>query len=87
MVTFAITCTMKLSVKPPKSPSPDQSIVGMSTSTFGVWPSLIGQISLSARGSWNTRCVTPGSCGGVWAWARGAATLSSTTSASKPTDA
>ena len=47
-VRFAITWTMKLSVRPPKSPSPDQSIVGLRTSMFGVWPSLIVQISLGA---------------------------------------
>ena len=41
-----IAWTMKLFVGPPKTSSPSQSIVGLSTSTFGVWPSLIVQISL-----------------------------------------
>ena len=69
-VRFAIACTMKLSVRPSKAASPDQSIDGLSTSTFGVWPALIGQISLSGAGSWNARWVTPGSCGGGFcAWA------------------
>ena len=47
-VRFAIACTMKFCVRPPNAASPDQSIVGLSTSTFGVWPALIGQISLGA---------------------------------------
>jgi hypothetical protein len=64
-------------------------MVGRSTSMFGVWPSLIGQISLGELGSWKMRCVTPGSCGGgFWAWARGAAAASSAiSSASRPMDA
>ena len=39
---------MKFCVRPPNAASPAQSIVGLSTSTFGVWPALIGQISLGA---------------------------------------
>ena len=79
-VRFAIACTTKFCVRPPNAASPDQSIVGLSTSMFGVCPVLIGQISLGARPSWNTRCVTPGSCGGGFcAPAIGAAAPSSAT--------
>ena len=47
-VRFAIACTTKFCVRPPNAASPAQSIVGMSLSTFGVWPGLSVQISLSA---------------------------------------
>ena len=63
-VRVAIACTTKFCVRPPNAASPSQSIVGLSSSTFGVWPALIVQISLGAPPSWNTRWVTPGSCGG-----------------------
>ena len=75
---------MKFCVRPPKASSPAQSIVGRSTSTFGVCPALSVQISSGAPPSWKTRNVTPGSCGGGFcAWALCAA-ISANSVASRP---
>ena len=63
-VRVAIACTTKFCVKPPNAASPSQSIVGLSSSTFGVWPVLIVADLARCAPRWNTRCVTPGSCGG-----------------------
>jgi len=44
-------------------------MVGMSLSTFGVWPDLSGQMALGAFPNWYVRSVTPGSyvaCAAAW---------------------